>query len=151
MNEWMNFNSCLKHRVTPGRKEWMNELQQLSGTQGNARKEGMNELQQLSETQGNARKEWRNEWTSTGAAPTVTTAQSQSAANWRNTHTHMGRTHSLTHFHQHSYNHVVRSASSAITCRCMLWGLVFYDRWIWDLYRVHKFGWVPCIQREVRQ
>ena len=32
-----------------------------------------------------------------------------------NTHTHVGHTHSLTHVHQHSYNHVVRSASSAIT------------------------------------
>ena len=39
----------------------------------------------------------------------------QSAVNWRNTHTHVYRTHSLTHSHQHSYNHVVRSASSAIT------------------------------------
>ena len=32
-----------------------------------------------------------------------------------NTHTHVGHTHSLTHVHQHSYNHVARSASSAIT------------------------------------
>ena len=39
----------------------------------------------------------------------------QRAANWRNTHTHIDGTHSLTHLHQHSYNHVVRSASSAIT------------------------------------
>ena len=40
----------------------------------------------------------------------------QSAANWRNyTHSHVDRTHSLTHLHQHSYNHVVRSASSVIT------------------------------------
>ena len=39
----------------------------------------------------------------------------QSAANWRNTHIHVDRTHSLTHLHKHSYNHVVRSASSAIT------------------------------------
>ena len=30
----------------------------------------------------------------------------QSAAYWRNTHTYVGR----THLHQHSYNHVVRSA-----------------------------------------
>ena len=29
----------------------------------------------------------------------------QSAANWRNTHTPVDRTHSLTHLHQHSYNH----------------------------------------------
>ena len=31
----------------------------------------------------------------------------QSAANCRNTHTHVDRTHSLrpTHLHQHSYNH----------------------------------------------
>ena len=36
----------------------------------------------------------------------------QSAVNWRNTHTHMDRTHSFTHVHQHSYSHVVRSASS---------------------------------------
>ena len=35
----------------------------------------------------------------------------QGAANWRSTHTHVDRTHSLTHLHQHSYNnHVVRSA-----------------------------------------
>ena len=39
----------------------------------------------------------------------------QSVANWRNTHTHVNRTHSLTHLHQYSYKHVVRSASSAIT------------------------------------
>ena len=39
----------------------------------------------------------------------------QSAATWRNTHTHVGRTHSLTHLHQCSYNHAVQSASSAIT------------------------------------
>ena len=39
---------------------------------------------------------------------------SQSAANWCHTHTHIDCTHSLTHLHQHSYNHVVRSASSAI-------------------------------------
>ena len=40
----------------------------------------------------------------------------QSAANWRNTpHTHADRTHSLTHLHQNSNNHVVRSASWAIT------------------------------------
>ena len=39
----------------------------------------------------------------------------QSAANWHNTHTHMDHTHSLTHFRQHSYNHIMWSASSAIT------------------------------------
>ena len=40
----------------------------------------------------------------------------QSATTWcRNTHTHVDRTHSLTHLHQHSYDHVVRSVSSAIT------------------------------------
>ena len=41
----------------------------------------------------------------------------QSAANWSNTHTQVDRTHSLkiTYLHQHNYNHVVRSASSAIT------------------------------------
>ena len=39
----------------------------------------------------------------------------QSAANWCNTHTHVDHTHSPTHLHQHGYNHVVRSASSAIT------------------------------------
>ena len=38
----------------------------------------------------------------------------QSAANWRNTHTHVERTHSLTHLHQHIYNYFVRSATSAI-------------------------------------
>ena len=57
------------------------------------------------------------------AVPMVTMAQS--AANWRNTHT--DRTHSLT-VHQHSYNHVVRSASSAINSiivQCMLGLFVF--------------------------
>ena len=38
----------------------------------------------------------------------------QSVANWRNTHTHVDRTLSLAHLHRHSYNLVVRSASSAI-------------------------------------
>ena len=38
-----------------------------------------------------------------------------SVANWRNTHTHVDRMQSLTHLHPHSYNHVVQSASSAIT------------------------------------
>ena len=38
----------------------------------------------------------------------------QSSANWLNTCTHMDRMHSLTHLHQNRYNHVVRSASSAI-------------------------------------
>ena len=38
----------------------------------------------------------------------------QSAANWRNTHTKLDCTHTLTHLHQHSYIHFVRSASSAI-------------------------------------
>ena len=39
----------------------------------------------------------------------------QSTVNWRNTHTHVDRMHSLTQLHQHSHNHVVRSARSAIT------------------------------------
>ena len=39
----------------------------------------------------------------------------QSTVNWHNTHTHVDRTHSLTHLNQYSYNHVVRSASSTIT------------------------------------
>ena len=38
-----------------------------------------------------------------GAVPMVTVVQS--AANWRNTLTHVDRTHSLTHLHQQSYNH----------------------------------------------
>ena len=33
----------------------------------------------------------------------------------QHTHTHVDRTHSLTHLHQDSYNHAVRNASSAIT------------------------------------
>ena len=48
-----------------------------------------------------------------GAIPMVTMAQS--AEKSRNMHTHVDCTHSLTHLHQHSYNHVERSASSAIT------------------------------------
>ena len=39
----------------------------------------------------------------------------RSSANWGNTHTHMDPTHSPTHLHQHSYNHVVLIASSAVT------------------------------------
>ena len=39
----------------------------------------------------------------------------QRAVNRRNTHTHLDRTHLLARLHQHRYNHVVRSASSAIT------------------------------------
>ena len=31
-----------------------------------------------------------------------------------------------------------------------LWGLLFYDRWIWDLQRAHKFGCLPYTQRRVR-
>ena len=56
-----------------------------------------------------------------GAVPMVTMHGSkrrelaQSAANWRNTHTRVDSTHSLTHLHQRSYNHVVRSARSAFT------------------------------------
>ena len=50
----------------------------------------------------------------------------QSAANLRNTHTHMDRTHSLMHLHQPSYNHVVRSASSAIFSAC----------WVFSCFRI---------------
>ena len=39
----------------------------------------------------------------------------QSTMNWRNTHTQVGHTQSLTHSHQQSYNDFVQSASSAIT------------------------------------
>ena len=39
----------------------------------------------------------------------------QNAVNWRNTHTQVDRTHSLTHLHQRSYKHYVRSANSTIT------------------------------------
>ena len=49
----------------------------------------------------------------------------QSATNWRNTHTHMDRMHLLTHSHQHSYNHVVQSTSSAIAFQCMMGLFVF--------------------------
>ena len=40
-------------------------------------------------------------------------AMAQSAANWHDTYTRMDHSHSLTHLqlYQHSYNHVVRSAS----------------------------------------
>ena len=54
-----------------------------------------------------------------GAVPMMTMAQS--AANRRNTHTH-----SLTYLHQHSFNYVVRSASSAIT----EFGIVFIFRYL---------------------
>ena len=46
----------------------------------------------------------------------------QSAVNWRNMHIHVDRMHSLTHLHQHSYNHFVRSPSSAVT----EFGIKFY-------------------------
>ena len=53
---------------------------------------------------------WR---TLIGAIPMITMAES--AANWRNTDTHMDRTHFHSHtWHQHSYNQVVPSASSAL-------------------------------------
>ena len=42
-------------------------------------------------------------------------SMAESATNWRNTHAHVDRTHSLMHLHQHSYSsHVVRSTPSAI-------------------------------------
>ena len=46
----------------------------------------------------------------------------QSAANWHNMHTHVDRTHPLTHLHQYSYIHAVRSASSA---SAEFWNLFF--------------------------
>ena len=46
----------------------------------------------------------------------------QSAMNWRNTHTYMDHTHSLMHLHQHSYNHVVRSA------------IIFSARWVFSCF-----------------
>ena len=46
----------------------------------------------------------------------------QSATNCRNTHTHVDHIHSLTHLHQHSYNHFVQSTSSVIT----EFGIKFY-------------------------
>ena len=39
----------------------------------------------------------------------------QSAANWRNMHTPVYRTHSLTNLHQRSYIHFVQSARTVIT------------------------------------
>ena len=61
---------------------------------------------------------WR---TLIGEIPMVTMAQS--AANWCNMH--RDSTHSLTHLHQHNYNHVVRSISWAIIFQCMLGLFVF--------------------------
>ena len=48
-----------------------------------------------------------------------------SVANWRNTHTHMDRTPSLTRLqpYQHSYNHVVRSPSSFLLRMSPWWSL----------------------------
>ena len=53
----------------------------------------------------------------------------QSAANWRSTHTHVYRTHSLTHVRQHCYNHFVRSASSATPYiyTCIIWNRIFFE------------------------
>ena len=47
-----------------------------------------------------------------GVIPMVTMAQS--AANWRNTHTHMDRTHSLTHL-QHSHNTTICGAKRQLS------------------------------------
>ena len=44
-------------------------------------------------------------------------SMAESAANWRKTYTHVDRTHSLTHLQQHSYNHEVWIASSAIRAK----------------------------------
>ena len=83
-------------------------------------------LQQHTQTQlvsdnDHNKKSWKknknNDELLIGAAiPMVSMAQSQSAANWRNTHTQVDRTRSLTvtHLHQHSYHHFVRNASSVL-------------------------------------
>ena len=52
----------------------------------------------------------------------------QSTTNWHNTHTHVDRMHSLTHVHQHSYNHFVWSASSAINYRT--WNQILFWRYL---------------------
>ena len=52
----------------------------------------------------------------------VMVIMAQSAASWCNTHTHVNRMHSPTHLQQYSYNHVVRSASSAVA----EFGIKFY-------------------------
>ena len=57
----------------------------------------------------------------------VTMAQSAATATWRNTHTHVDRMHSLTHLYQHSYNRVVRIASSAIIFQCYLASFFFWS------------------------
>ena len=41
--------------------------------------------------------------------------KAQSVANWCNMHIQVDCMRSLRHLHEHSYNHFVRSASSAIT------------------------------------
>ena len=65
----------------------------------------------------------------------------QSAANWRNTHTHMDRTHSFTHLHQHSCNHVVWNASSAILFFELWHGLQeFYRAYVIILVRAFTHG-----------
>ena len=66
-------------------------------------------------------REWMIEWrTLTGAVPMVTMAQN--AAYWLDTHTHMDRTHSLTHLHQHSYKHVhAGSFSVSVIHQTMTW------------------------------
>ena len=56
----------------------------------------------------------------------------RSAANWRNTHTHVNRTHSLTLLHQHSCNN-----------RCAKRQLNYYS--IWNRFVILKlpylFAW----------
>ena len=81
----------------------------------------------------------------------------QSAADWRNTHTHVNRTHSLMHLHQHGYNHVVRSASSAIIRvsvihRTLTWATGLYRAYVIILVRacsVHT--WVEHTDSESAQ
>ena len=59
----------------------------------------------------------------------------ESAANWRNTHTHVDRTHSLTHLHHHSYNHIVRKRQ-----------LSYYI--IWNRILFLKVGLRPVIYKQ---
>ena len=58
------------------------------------------------------------------AVPMVTMAQS--ASNWRNTHTHVDCTHSLTHLHQHSYNQVVQSAFLQVRSGNLKWLIISF-------------------------
>ena len=75
------------------------------------------------------------------AVPMVTMAQS--AANWRNTHTHVDRMHSLTHLqlHQHSYyNHFVRKRQLSYY---RIWNQILFDWYLREHRKLPTLNFLP--------